>query len=361
MRIAIVTNYLPPRAGGLEGVVDALALAYTELGDDVVVVGVDDGAGPAPYRRERLRGWTGLERRGVPVPILTPGSFVRLVRAVRNADAVHIHGLVFLSSFAALLASGRKQSIVVTEHVGLVPYRSALAATVQRLALVAGVRLARRRNAVVTALNERVVADVTALGCGAVRKIPNGVDIERFTPVSPQRRAALRESRGWLGPTVLVVGRNAPKKRFDLVLGASRRLRSIQFVVCGLDTERLRWSEPNVEVLGAVEQGELADLYRGADLLLLPSEGEGQPLCVLEALACGLPVVLGADASVLAELPSCVVPVNRTVDAVVDAIVSSLPAAHERESIGARCADAVADRGWTRAASAYRVLLGQRR
>ncbi|HUR76331.1 MAG TPA: glycosyltransferase family 4 protein [Acidimicrobiales bacterium] len=343
---------MPPRAGGLEGVVDALARAYTDSGDDVVVVGYDDDAGPAAYRREPLRGWNGLERHGVPVPVLTLRSFARLRRTVRSADAVHVHGLAFLSSFAALLACRRGQRVVVTEHVGAIPFASGLAVAVQRVALSAGRRLAQRRNAAVTALNDRVVTQVAASA-----KIPNGVDLEFFSPVAPRLRAELRARRGWDSPTVLVVGRNAPKKRLDLILGAAHELRSVRFVVCGLETEKLGWSEPNVDVLGSVDHAMLADHYRAADLLVLPSEGEGQPLCVLEALASGLPVVLGADPVVLAELPDCVVPVDRSVGAVVAAIKATLPAANAREALSTACARAVAGRGWADVAAAYRALL----
>ncbi|MEY2471548.1 MAG: phosphatidyl-myo-inositol alpha-mannosyltransferase [Actinomycetota bacterium] len=357
MHIAIVTNYLPPRAGGLEGVVDALARGYTDAGDEVIVTGYDDGAAAAPYRREALHGWNGLERRGIPVPLLTPRSLVRLWRVVRGADAVHIHGLVFVSSVVALLASRSEQRVVVTEHVGLVPYRSRIAGWLQFCALFVGARLAVRRDAMIATLNDRVAADVGRVAPRAtIRKIPNAVDLGLFSPSTAARRLESRGALGWTGPVVLVVARNAPKKRLDLVLGAARRLRSVRFVVCGLDTDELPWAEPNVEVLGAVERSRLVDLYRAADLLLLPSEGEGQPLAVLEALACGLPVVLGADPDVMAELPDCVVPVERTVDAVVDAITETVAEADGR-SLADTCTRSVADRGWPGAVATYRSLL----
>lgn len=53
------------------------------------------------------------------------------------------------------------------------------------------------------------------------------------------------------------------------------------------------WRVDNIHVLGQQDQTKLAELYNAADFLLLPSVGEGFPLVIQEAMACGLPVLCG--------------------------------------------------------------------
>jgi glycosyltransferase involved in cell wall biosynthesis len=58
-----------------------------------------------------------------------------------------------------------------------------------------------------------------------------------------------------------------------------------------------RLAGPNIHVLGPQPQDRLAELYRAADVLLLPSRGEGFPLAAQEAMASGLPVIMCSDPS----------------------------------------------------------------
>ena len=84
----------------------------------------------------------------------------------------------------------------------------------------------------------------------------------------------------------------------DLVLAAARNgADTYDLVICGRETERLTDLPPTVRVLGTVAHDDLGELYRAADVLLLPSAGEGFPLVVQEAMASGLPVVVTPDAT----------------------------------------------------------------
>ena len=356
--IVVVSNYLPPNGGGVEFVADALAREYAAAGHRVTVAGYDTCAGAgftAPYQRVALGGWNGLERRSVPLPILGPRALLKLRRLVRHADAVHIHGLAYLSSFAALLSLRRATPNVVTEHVGIVDYDSAAMTRAQRLALAFGARLAAWRRSQVVVLNDRVAADVRAVAPRLeIRKLPNGVDLNQFRPPSGEERAALRARFKIDSPAVLVVARNARKKRLDLVVDVATAMPATRFVICGRGTETLAGVASNVRLLGEVDRATVAMLYQSCDALLLPSESEGLPLVVLEAMASGLPVVMGDDPDVARELPEGVITVRRNVDA-VRAALDELLGPEAAPSIDARTA--VAGFDWRAIAESYLRLL----
>ncbi len=107
-------------------------------------------------------------------------------------------------------------------------------------------------------------------------------------PVGPKYAPgqAARESNH-----VLVLGRNDPVKGHAFAEEVVARLAESRPDVRLSMTGRERSSLPFVQPLGWVREEKKLELLQTATVLLLPSSVEGQPLVVLEALACGLPVI----------------------------------------------------------------------
>jgi glycosyltransferase involved in cell wall biosynthesis len=120
--------------------------------------------------------------------------------------------------------------------------------------------------------------------------VPTGVDTAFFTPRSDRlANARLR---------VLFVGSLRPFKRPQLLLEAAVRFPQADFVLVGegdllreLRERRQREGLTNVSLLGGLGAQPLREQYRCADVFLFPSTWEGSPKVLLEAAACGLPVI----------------------------------------------------------------------
>ncbi|AWN35991.1 MSMEG_0565 family glycosyltransferase [Methylobacterium radiodurans] len=152
------------------------------------------------------------------------------------------------------------------------------------------------------------------LGAEAV-VVGNGVDLSVYRPAPTQADAAVRAR--WAlgpGPVVLSVGGFEERKNTLRIIEAFARLRArhpdAQLVIAGgaslLDHAAYRARcqaalasaglkiGPGSAVIetGPVPQAEMPALYRAADVLAFPSWKEGFGLCVLEAMACGTPVIV---------------------------------------------------------------------
>ncbi|MFZ5783663.1 MAG: glycosyltransferase family 4 protein [Pseudomonadota bacterium] len=140
-----------------------------------------------------------------------------------------------------------------------------------------------------------------------VRVLPNTVD-ERFSPGPPSDVLRRRLGLG-SGPVLLTVGRLANSELYkghELVFSAlpelRRRFPGLVHVVAGDGDDRPRLERRAAELagdpqavrfLGYVPDEELPDLYRLADLFVMPSSDEGFGIVYLEAAACGLRVLGG--------------------------------------------------------------------
>ncbi|MCO7274143.1 glycosyltransferase family 4 protein [Cellulosimicrobium cellulans] len=130
--------------------------------------------------------------------------------------------------------------------------------------------------------------------------IGNGVDVARFAPPTPAERAAARTAAGVPAGAVHVVfvGHEFDRKGLDLVLAAALDLPDVHVSVVGGTPDMLADVRARVARLGTAGRVHLAGRVpdprpwlHAADALALPSAYEANALVVLEALACGVPVV----------------------------------------------------------------------
>jgi glycosyltransferase involved in cell wall biosynthesis len=156
-------------------------------------------------------------------------------------------------------------------------------------------------------------------GCDArhVFDIPNGVSLQTLNSIPRQTAAQRVRDRYGLprdAALILTVGRNVPVKRFDRIPGMIASLRRVRkdfvwvMVGPGCDCLVQACADHGVadamRVLGpfsvqlqnspagpSFPSPEMVEMFRASDLFALPTQMEGMPMVVLEAMAAGLPAV----------------------------------------------------------------------
>lgn len=302
-RTLLVTNDFPPRAGGIQSYVLALA---QRLPADALVVYAPSWPGATEFDADQ------------PFPVYRhPGSLMLPGEAVRSraAELIRDHdiGALWFGAAAplglltpALRGEGIVRTVACTHghEVGW--------------SMLPGARRALRRigraNDVLTFVSRYARRRISgALGpMAALEYLPPGVLTQTYRP-DPQARAALRQRYGVDdAPLVLSVSRLVARKGQDALIRAAVRIRETlpdaRMLIVGDGPDRARLAAligrlglgRMIRLTGPVPWAELPAHYAAADVFAMPCrtrglglDVEGLGLVFLEAAASGLPVVAG--------------------------------------------------------------------
>jgi mannosylglucosylglycerate synthase len=340
-RLALVHYTAPPQTGGVEAILGAHARLLRQAGHDVRVIA---GRGDAVLVSEVDSRHPDVEHVARLLGIGQPADrefaslrgllAERLQPLLRDRDAVIAHNVLtmpFNLPLAAALGDLGQPVLAWTHDLAWVNLRytdfhregwpwSILREPQPRTTYVAISRTRRRE-----------ISEVMGLPARSIPVIPNGIDAEAIWSVS-RRTLGLAERGDFrhADPLLLVPVRLTRRKRIEMALEAAAILRDthpgLRVVVTGplgphsADNraywEDLRGQRARLELdrvvcflhelapadgTHPVDDRSLADLYRMADVVLLPSESEGFGLPLLEAALCRVPLVC-ADIPVLGEL-----------------------------------------------------------
>jgi len=364
MKIVLVSTFFPSHREGRDIVAGRLATELAHLG--MAITWFASSATPAPetlagltVHPMRCGNWS--ERKlGMSWPVWSPMALVPLWRAVKAADAVHIHDCLYMGSMMAfVVAKLCRKPVVFTQHSEMLTCRSKLLSRVMRMMTTAArAMLVGAERAVFSASRTRDYFRTRITFRRPPLLIPHGVDSQKFHPVSRAERMAIRRRLGIAEDAIvnLFVGRFVEKKGLNLLreLVHANPDMTWCFLGCGPLDPRL-WGEKNVLCPGVLPQDAMADYYRAADLFVLPSFGDGFPLAVQEAMFCGTPSLVTNDtAAGLEQPPACLLTASLTALAFGGAIRGFHRSKQSQDAYRSIVAGTAASLwGWEQIGSAY--------
>jgi glycosyltransferase involved in cell wall biosynthesis len=218
-------------------------------------------------------------------------DLARVIREERP-DACIISKYIFFPILAVpyLKLKGVKTIVVTDTYPGVVWFtRSKVVNFLAWLHYqIVGRTLLRAADFIVLSHHE-LVDPTKRLGIKKYAVIHNGVDMPEFDAAKPSLE--VRKEKGEV--VITFVGRLASIKGIDTLMQAAikilKKRNNVRFLLAGQGDSSIIPNHPKIQHLGYLE--EVTPVLKASDVFVLPSVSEGLPAAVIEAMACGLPVV----------------------------------------------------------------------
>ena len=340
-RLAVVHYTVPPVLGGVEAIVGEQARRLRARGHDVRIIagrGDADVVRLADSRHPRIEALAQSLAAGASPVDEFSGLKAEIARQLAprlaDRDCVVAHNVLtmpFNLPLAAALVEAGPPVVAWTHDLAWVNPRYAAFQGPSPLLRPLRAPQPRTTYVAISRVRQEEITATLGLDPGQVPVVPNGIDAQEFWGIRAATRRVLRRVgvMDGSGPVVLVPVRVTQRKRLELAVTATAALRAtypeLRTIVTGplgphdaanrAYAHRLQQLRSSLGLNGAVhflfeaaEGGRhpvtaamVAELYRLADVVLLPSESEGFGLPVLEAALSRAPIVT-ADLPVLREV-----------------------------------------------------------
>lgn len=325
------SDYFHPELGGIQDSIATTGQALARRGHELDIhvpryatrdyrrVGLEPreiglGSGVTIQRHGSLRAPSSTQQSRAVAP--SPLAMLRLFRQTRP-DIIHAHSFLGLGLEAVLAGTLLRIPVVGTGHTAIqafapyLPIKASWAADY--------VAWFHNRCDFVTAPSRSVLDE---LGLARLRRphriISNPIDTAIFRPAPPDERARLKAELKLSAATITYAGRLGPEKNVDVLVRAVAILRSkhpaVTLAIAGHGSHeaclrRLAMQlgiDRQVAFLGTLPKERLAGLLQASEVFAMMSTSETQSMALLQAMACGTPVVAANSRA----LPEFVTPKN---------------------------------------------------
>lgn len=285
---------IPGREGGIEVVVEELATRMASLGNEVTVYNrKSKSVEPIKtYKNVRLITIPTIEKKSTDAVVY---SFLASIHALFGRyDVIHYHGIG--PGFFLLIPHILGIRTIVTVH-GLnykTPKWRGLGAIFMRLGELVTAKYADE----VIVLSKEQKQYFKSKYNRETKYIPNGVTLQDIIPPNLIQEKYGLNKDGY----ILFLSRLVPGKGVEYLIRAYKQIAyELPLIIAGDapfvsdfvgEIKREAKSDDRIRFIGFVEGQELQELYSNARLFVFPSEAEGMPMCLLEALSYNTPCLV---------------------------------------------------------------------